>query len=379
MPFSWLSDVAQGLKRPLLLTPGNNQLFGAVHISQVRHPELQLTINRERLLETEGFEELKHFVQTGLFWLTVEYARRQAEDKEEERERASKEESSVASTLDNLTKVIADSEGVSPEVKLELSRIVSKAKEAAERREEEVISDVSMLRVLASAGTTIIIFGHQLRALVDELGRIHADLTRLKSRLPDPVREDYDRILDELAEWRNTVEDQARQIGLLMGADARRRRRRLVVRDVVGKVIRPLSNYVKRYDIEVINDVANEVRTPPMFEAELHAILINIFTNALKAVRSRPERRIQVEATQTERGVYIRMLDTGIGVPMDMRTEVFRPFVTTSMPDPILGVGTGLGLAVVRDLLEIYGGTATFIHPPSPWHTAIEVFLPREV
>jgi len=48
-----------------------------------------------------------------------------------------------------------------------------------------------------------------------------------------------------------------------------------------------------------------------------------------------------------------------------------------------LGVGTGLGLKIVRDILETYGGTARFIDPDrfidddEQWHTCIEIILPE--
>jgi signal transduction histidine kinase len=72
------------------------------------------------------------------------------------------------------------------------------------------------------------------------------------------------------------------------------------------------------------------------------------------------------------------MLDTGVGIEPKRREKVFEAFETTSAPDPILGVGTGLGLKVVRDILDTYGGTARFIDAEEPWRTCIELYLPKE-
>ena len=46
-------------------------------------------------------------------------------------------------------------------------------------------------------------------------------------------------------------------------------------------------------------------------------------------------------------------------------------------PNPVLGVGTGLGLKVVRDILELYEGTARFVDVQEPWKTGIEIVLPE--
>jgi len=131
------------------------------------------------------------------------------------------------------------------------------------------------------------------------------------------------------------------------------------------------------YGIEFSNEVPANLRTPPIFEAELYAVLLHIFTNALKAVRSTTSREIAVKANRDDDGVRIFMLDTGRGIEKERREKVFKPFETDSTPDPILGIGTGLGLKIVRDILETYGGTARFIDVEAPWHTCIEVTLPN--
>ncbi len=116
--------------------------------------------------------------------------------------------------------------------------------------------------------------------------------------------------------------------------------------------------------------------SPPMFLAEFEAIIINILTNALKAVRGCQQREIEVRAGTSDQEIFIQMLDTGKGLDIEPE-KAFLPFVTTSLPDSILGEGTGLGLYVVRALLDMYYGSVHFIAAPTGWQTCIEIRLPK--
>ena len=167
-------------------------------------------------------------------------------------------------------------------------------------------------------------------------------------------------------------------LGLLVGRRSRSRRKRLIVRRLVKMLCDAFASHMTDYGIVFENEVPATLRTPPVFEAELTALLVNLLTNAFKAVREQPIRRVAVTGQVVDGGVVIRVRDTGVGLQRDDWEEYFKPFVGDAEPDPILGEGTGLGLKIVRDFVDVYGGRVRFTRVKRPWRTQIELFLPEE-
>lgn len=369
-------DLASSIPgRPYLLIPRNRQLFGAVAVSQTKHSNIEINVSRERLIETPTAIKLRQFVQNGIYWMTIKYAAFLAEEKtKHRRKKASK---TVPEIINEAKSIIADHAEI-PEDKSQLINfILDEAVEIFSKKEEERISEISMLRVLASAGTTLTLMNHQLQALIGAVSQTEQDLLRLRSEMPKKLYDRYDDITAQVSEWYEMVKFQVSQLGFLLAPDSRQRRRRHALYEVVENVRSPMSYYMKKYGVTFENNVPRNLRTPPVYQSELYSVLINILSNALKFVFDQPKRHVAVEAKKFNNTLFLRMMDTGVGVPAERREISFKPFVTTSVPNPVLGVGTGLGLKVVKDILELYGGTARFIDPKKPWKTCIEILLPE--
>ncbi|MDP3264648.1 MAG: PAS domain-containing sensor histidine kinase [Tabrizicola sp.] len=113
--------------------------------------------------------------------------------------------------------------------------------------------------------------------------------------------------------------------------------------------------------------------------------LTNLIKNAGEAIETlhekgappghAPEIRIQMEADDTE--AIIRIMDNGTGLPLD-RARLFEPYVTTR------DKGTGLGLPIVKKIIEEHGGTLALLDAPPFGGNAhpgamAEIRLPRLV
>ncbi len=95
--------------------------------------------------------------------------------------------------------------------------------------------------------------------------------------------------------------------------------------------------------------------------------LTNLVVNGLAAGDT-----VTVAVRQDGRGTEVRVTDDGPGVPLAERDRVFAPFHTTRAP----GEGTGMGLAISREIAEFHGGTLE-LAPPSEGGACFVLWLPR--
>jgi two-component system NtrC family sensor kinase len=98
-------------------------------------------------------------------------------------------------------------------------------------------------------------------------------------------------------------------------------------------------------------------------------VVLNLLVNAQQAMSGTAGPHAIRVATGVEhrrRGreprVWLRVADTGTGVPAELRSRIFEPFFTTKGE----GMGTGLGLAVSRAVVLEHGGDLNLEHPAPP-------------
>ncbi|MGK4001321.1 ATP-binding protein [Sorangium sp. So ce1036] len=133
---------------------------------------------------------------------------------------------------------------------------------------------------------------------------------------------------------------------------ARRPRPRLEperVDDLVQELVAFVRPELDRAGVAVRVEVEAEGPEILLDESQLRQALLNLLRNAREAMPKGGE--IVVTVSFSSGAATITVDDTGPGVPEELRASIFDPFFTTKQR------GTGLGLAVTRDIIEAHGGT----------------------
>src|SRR6185369_13664057 len=100
--------------------------------------------------------------------------------------------------------------------------------------------------------------------------------------------------------------------------------------------------------------------------ALLNQVLVNLVINARDAA---PDGPIEISARRRDDQLDLVVLDHGKGIPPEVRRRIFEPLFTTKR------TGTGLGLAVVHQVVTAHGGTIDVQSDPGHW-TKFHLYFP---
>ncbi len=102
----------------------------------------------------------------------------------------------------------------------------------------------------------------------------------------------------------------------------------------------------------------------------LRQVFTNVMQNALEATERQRSGRVEVRLHQRATAGVVEIADNGVGIQPEHREKIFLPFYTTKP------TGTGLGMAIVKKIMDLHGGEIEIDSAPGRG-TTIRLIIPR--
>ena len=126
-------------------------------------------------------------------------------------------------------------------------------------------------------------------------------------------------------------------------------------RALVEAVLYQLESLAEASAVRLINRVGYDLPEVNCDGQRVEQVLTNLISNALKFTP--PAGTVTIAASAHEAFVIFTVTDTGCGIPKESQAHIFDKFIQLHPNRDDRTKGTGLGLTIVRHLVELHGGT----------------------
>lgn len=212
---------------------------------------------------------------------------------------------------------------------------------------------------------------HQLR--IDYLNKVSHDIkipvreiSGISYLLKDFVKEDkgqeYLKNLSGAAQNLVGMIEQMMEVSQIDSGKIQFREKEFILHELINIVVNTFKYSSKKTDVPVNISIAPN--TPVYLigdKVRLSQILYNLINNALKnTLKGEVKVKIKLKDLKSDKGSCIldfSIIDTGIGIPEQDLNHIFSPYNQVKGREELLNDGVGLGLTIVKELVELQGGT----------------------
>jgi PAS domain S-box-containing protein len=246
-------------------------------------------------------------------------------------------------------------------------RIQGAFQDITERRKAEAL--LRRTERLASVGTLVGGVAHELNNPLHAV-RNFAELMLLEERGEEDrealeiIRREADRAAKVVSDLRQLARETQEGEGARTAVD---------LNEIVGHMVKVRRYSLETGNVEIREDLAGNLPAVLANRSEIEQVVLNLLVNAEQAMAAQEEpRRLILRTRRTPDGATIHVVDSGPGIPPQYLERIFDPFFTTKSP----GEGTGLGLALVHNIVTEHGGQIHVESEPGKG-TAFRIDLPR--
>lgn len=378
-----------GLARPTYKVSAH-QIVGTVDVGRDSNPQLRDSTPREGFVRNESYFDLRAFtlacVQLLERYRHEDYLYSQKSDKKKQQsprqevEDFSKNLNEFKQSLTEIKSIIEKSEDKEEAIiafeKVEdfINEEVPKAKKSI----EELLDYNRVLGGLASIGIAAAVFGHETQSSIAEF-KVSANTSYKALTLKkgpnlefatDELRKSLE-YADKVAAWG--------EYALVRVRKEKRTKRKTDIDQIINKIVNDIQPVFDSVGITLKSEIDSiDVKLFPM---DIETILINLLTNAYTAcLQHKNSRAVSIKLKSKDnkgvKGFMLSVSDSGPGVDESMKNSIWEPLVTTKQDKSGKEIGTGLGLTIIKSIVQDMNGDKNIDNDPSLKGARFNIWLP---
>lgn len=192
---------------------------------------------------------------------------------------------------------------------------------------------------------------HELRTPLAVL-KTKVDVFRKKQ---DHTPEEYNQLLTVIGTHTDRLSNLVKDLLELTNTDALEYNQTVELKALLGEIIEELSSLAEKNNISLSLDGTEQIVQGN--ESLLHRAFYNLIENALKY--NRKNGSVAITLARKDENAVIVIKDTGIGIPEEARELVFEPFFRVDKSRSRQIGGAGLGLPMVKSIIDLHNGEIT--------------------
>jgi len=212
-----------------------------------------------------------------------------------------------------------------------------------ERKKQRALVRV---RSLAAVGKAVSEIAHDMKTPLMAIGGFAEQVSK-KLEPDNPDRKKLGLVIQEVAHLESMVREM-----LDFGKPVELQFAEIDFNELVSESVRVAQPMAKENGVGLETDLAPSLPSVVLDEPRVKQVLLNLITNAIQA--STAGEHVRVCTRLNSLGVVLEIVDHGGGIAKEYRESIFHPFFSTKRG------GTGLGLGIVKKIVEAHGGDVSF-------------------